>query len=105
MKLVTTNTWGSIPVNKLIVTLTMIGSLLVADVALAQEKQPAKQAFKSNNKTVKLNFEDELVTGKNARPEVEYIFEKSQFNFKKLIRLRDNFIPEAGKGREEFSEK
>ena len=87
--------------NKLIITLTVLFSFFAIEGAMAQEGK----AFQNKSKTVKLNFEDELVTGKNARPEVEYIFEKSQFNFKKLIRLRDNFIPEAGKGREEFSEK
>lgn len=101
MKLAITNMWGLIPVNKLIILFTLILSLFAAEVASAQEGK----AFQSKSKTVKLNFEDELIKGKNARPEVEYIFEKSQFNFKKLIRLRDNFIPEAGKGREEFSEK
>lgn len=101
MKLVTTNTWGLIPVNKIIILLTLALSLFAAELSFAQEGK----AFQTKSKTVKLNFEDELIKGKNARPEVEYIFEKSQFNFKKLIRLRDNFIPEAGKGREEFSEK
>lgn len=101
MKLETTNTWGLIPVNKIIILTALLFSFFATELASAQEGK----AFQSKSKTVKLNFEDELIKGKNARPEVEYIFEKSQFNFKKLIRLRDNFIPEAGKGREEFSEK
>lgn len=53
-------------------------------------------------KKVRVNFEDQLVKGAVANPEVEYIFEKKQFNYRKLIRLRENFVPEAQAGKEEF---
>lgn len=57
----------------------------------------------SAKKQLSVNFgEDELIKGSNPSPEVEFIFEKANFNYKKLIRLRENFIPEADGGREGF---
>lgn len=41
-----------------------------------------------------LSFEDELVQGATAKPELEYILTKKNFNFKRLIKLRENFQPE-----------
>jgi hypothetical protein len=51
---------------------------------------------------LQLGFDDELVRGKLNNPEVDYLFARKQFNFKKLIKLREDFIPEAQKGRVEF---
>jgi len=61
--------------------------------------QPA-QAQNSNSmekapKTEILNFEDELVEGKNTKPELFYLLQQKNFNYKRLIKLRENFIPEA----------
>lgn len=41
-----------------------------------------------------LNFEDELVEGSAQKPELFYLFQKKNFNYKRLIKLRENFIPE-----------
>jgi hypothetical protein len=46
-------------------------------------------------KTEVLNFEDELVEGQNAKPELFYLLQQKNFNYKRLIRLRENFIPET----------
>lgn len=41
-----------------------------------------------------LNFEDELVEGSAQKPELFYLFQKKNFNYKRLIKLRENFLPE-----------
>lgn len=55
----------------------------------AKNKSP-----KSGEKTKSLSFEDELVEGATAKPELFYLFQKKNFNFKRLIKLRENFVPE-----------
>lgn len=79
--------------------------LLFAINAFAQQGGSADQASKRNQKRVRINFEDELVKGGQALPEGHFINTRTQFNYKKMIHLRNNFIPEAEKGRGEFSEK
>ncbi len=57
----------------------------------------------NKNKTkIKVDFEDQLITGKHDMPEAEMVFTRTQFNYKKMIRLRDNFIPEVKQGKDEF---
>ena len=56
-----------------------------------------KAQNKTNEEPVKkhtLNFEDELIEGGVQKPELMYLLQRKNFNFKKLIRLRENFIPE-----------
>lgn len=56
----------------------------------------AQSASKKPEKTRKavLNFEDELVEGSTQKPELFYLFQKKNFNYKRLIKLRENFLPE-----------
>ena len=42
-----------------------------------------------------LNFEDELVEGETQKPELFYLFQRKNFNYKRLFKLREDFIPEA----------
>jgi hypothetical protein len=49
-----------------------------------------------------LSFEDELVEGATQKPELFYLFQKKNFNYKKLIKLRENFLPEMRKTSEEL---
>lgn len=102
MKLVTTNTQGRITVNKIIIaTIIFLSSLTL----MAQDKPAAAAADKGKKKVV-VNFENgELVDGANPSPEVEFIFERANFNYKRLIRLREHFIPEANSGREGFGQR
>lgn len=53
-------------------------------------------------KKLKIQFDNELVNGQQSMPEAEFIFSRAQFNYKKMIRLRENFIPEVEKGKDEF---
>lgn len=61
----------------------------------AKPSAPAAAAGKpAGEKKKSLSFEDELVQGATAKPELEYILTKKNFNFKRLIKLRENFQPE-----------
>lgn len=51
--------------------------------------QPARQETVQS-----LNFEDELVEGTAQKPEFFYLFQQKNFNYKRLIKLRENFLPE-----------
>ncbi len=48
-----------------------------------------------------LNFEDELIEGNVQKPDLFYIFQKKNFNYKRLIKLRENFLPEMRKTTED----
>lgn len=41
-----------------------------------------------------LDFEDELIEGGIQKPDLFYLIQRKNFNFKKLVRLRENFLPE-----------
>ncbi len=55
---------------------------------LAQEKS------KGESKRTTINFEDQLIKGQNQKPDLLYLLQKKQFNYKRLIRLREDFLPE-----------
>jgi hypothetical protein len=59
-------------------------------------------ADKGEKKTTSINFEDELVEGQVKKPELFYLLQKKQFNYKRLIKLRDNFLPEMKRDSEEL---
>lgn len=56
----------------------------------------------SQYKKFNVKFDDEMVKGGTEKPELEYLFQRSNVNFKKLIRLRENFIPEVQKGKDDM---
>ncbi len=100
--------------NKILFIFILICSFGFGSWALAQETTETVEAMEADSgvpvetstgkkKTVRVNFEDQLIQGGADRPEVEYIFERKQFNYRKLIRLRENFIPEAQSGMEEMN--
>ncbi len=47
-----------------------------------------------------LSFDDELIQGSSQKPELFYLLQKKRFNYKRLIRLRSNFLPEMRKATE-----
>lgn len=77
--------------------------------ARAQESAPpaapaspaAKEGSKDPKKNV-VNFEDQLVEGQTQKPELFYLLQQKNANFKRLIRLRENFIPEMKSTAEEI---
>jgi hypothetical protein len=87
----------------------MMVALTVSLMASAQEggadtPQPAQSNVVKSKDTKKqtLNFEDELVEGQTQKPELFYLFQKKNFNYKRLIRLRENFLPEMRKTSEDI---
>lgn len=53
-------------------------------------------------KKTNVDFEDQLIQGDVQKPELFYLLQKKQFNFGKLIKLRENFIPEMQKTSEDI---
>ena len=49
---------------------------------------------KKSDKRTTVNFEDQLIKGQNQKPDVLTIFKRKNLNHKRLIRLRENFLPE-----------
>lgn len=96
----------------LISVLCLIGLTLANQNAFAQDassgdssgasstsgKVPAKGAGKKTS----INFEDQLVEGQTQKPELFYLLQQRNNNFKRLIRLRENFLPEMRKTSEEI---
>jgi hypothetical protein len=88
--------------------------LCFGGVVNAQEEEAAPPAAPSASsvgakgprvkatRTQKLNFEDELVEGSTQKPELFYLFQKKNFNYKRLIKLRQNFIPEMRRNSEDI---
>lgn len=71
--------------------------LLAPQLAFAQA--PAAGAgtgggAKPPPKKTTVNFEDQLIEGQTAKPELFYLLQQRSPNFKRLIKLRENFIPE-----------
>lgn len=71
--------------------------------AAENDKTAASSTAKDSRgeKIKTLNFEDELVEGGTQKPELFYLFQKKNFNYKRLIKLRENFLPEMRKTSEE----
>lgn len=76
----------------LLVTFILLHLLVIA--AYAEEAKKSKKTT--------LNFEDELVEGEYKSPDLFYILQKKQFNFGRLIKLRENFVPEMRKNSEDI---
>ena len=69
--------------------------LLRAPMAFAQGAPAAKAAAAEKDKRkTSIDFEDELIQGEVKKPELFYLLQKKQFNFKRLIKLREDFLPE-----------
>jgi hypothetical protein len=53
-------------------------------------------------RTERIQFDDELVEGELRKPELFYLLQKKQFNYKRLIKLRENFHPESRRDAEKI---
>lgn len=80
---------------------------LSSSFAFAQDtKKPAPSAAataKGEPKKTTVNFEDQLIEGQTQKPELFYLLQQRNTNFKRLIKLRENFLPEMRKTAEDFS--
>ena len=75
----------------------MVGVILIGSGSLqAQSKKKSKKKRKAS-----VNFEDELVHGEVKGSELLYLLRRKQFNYKKLIKLRNSFLPEMRRSAEE----
>jgi hypothetical protein len=77
-------------------------SMFHAADSFAQNTSAGTSQGKKPSKKVEVNFDDELVEGELNKPELSYLITKKQFNFGKLIKLRENFLPEMRKTSEEI---
>jgi len=68
----------------------------------AVEKTDNKEQSNKVEKKQSLNFEDELIEGTAQKPDLFYMFQKNNFRFKKLIKLRENFLPEMARNAEDI---
>ncbi len=71
--------------------------LMAMSLPIMAEAQDKKKAPKRTT----IDFEDELIQGEAQKPELFYLLQKKQFNYKKMIRLRENFLPEMRKTSED----
>ncbi len=79
-----------------------IALVLCPLVLNAQTKKATVQSAHPKTRRVQLNFEDELVNGSTEKPDVSNIDVKTDFNYKKLIRVRENFVNEMENGLNDF---
>ena len=54
-------------------------------------------------KKTTVNFEDQLIEGQTQKPELFYLLQQRSNNFKRLIKLRENFLPEMRDTAEDIS--
>ncbi|MCO5113176.1 MAG: hypothetical protein M9899_03270 [Bdellovibrionaceae bacterium] len=74
--------------------------LLSTTLVYAQDEQPAARQKQAPRTTV-LSFEDELIQGDVSSPDLFVILKNKNLNFGKLLRLRENFIPEMRQTRQD----
>jgi hypothetical protein len=88
--------------------LVMFMALAQSSITLAQDEKSSKPATEKSGKTggdkkkTNIDFEDELVEGELKKPELFYLLQKKQFNFKRLIKLREDFLPEMRRDGDEI---
>jgi hypothetical protein len=77
----------------------------MAGVSYGQEKKSeteSKKAVHFKENKASLNFDDELVEATTQKPDLFYLFQRKNFNYNRLIKLRENFIPEMRKTTEDM---
>lgn len=66
-------------------------------------------AQQSNTKPKKkkqsvISFDDQLVEGNTKKPDLFYLLQKKHFKYQRLIKLRENFLPEISATAEDLEE-
>ena len=82
--------------------LKIVFALLTFLVVVWNAKSALAQNPPKATKRTNVDFEDQLIQGDVKKPELFYLLQKKQFNFGKLIKLRENFIPEMTKTAEDI---
>lgn len=87
----------------LVLACGLMGLGVFAHAAEDDGKAATTKTSKSGaKKETSINFEDELVEGELKKPELFYLLQKKQFNFKRLIKLREDFLPEMRRDADEI---
>jgi len=88
---------------------TLIFSILLLTGAFVfAQSEPTSTAQSSTTSAAKaprkqtLNFEDELVEGTAQKPDLFYLFQRKDISQGRLIKLRQNFLPEMRKTAEDI---
>ncbi len=89
-------------VLQLCVILAMTTIVLPASQSYAQTTKASATTAMPKERKATLSFEDELVEGATTKPELFYLFQKKNFNYKRLIKLRENFLPEMRSNTEDI---
>lgn len=84
----------------------MLAMICAAEVSFAQTNRTVTTSTTvtttKKERKATLNFEDELVEGATQKPELFYLFQKKNFNYTRLIKLRENFLPEMRRTTEDI---
>lgn len=75
---------------------------MLVSVLLTFSLNASAQAGGADKRKATIDFEDELIEGEVKKPELFYLLQKKQFNFKRLIKLRNDFLPEMKRTSEEL---
>ena len=87
---------------RIITVLMMVMSVLSSAFAQSSSTTTTTTTTTKKERKATLNFEDELVEGGTQKPELFYLFQKKNFNYKRLIKLRENFLPEMRRSTEDI---
>lgn len=86
---------------KVFTFVNIFGVLLIAALPrFANAAEPALVSKEPKKQT--LSFEDELIEGGAQKPELFYLLQQKNFNYKRLIKLRENFLPEMRRTAEDI---
>lgn len=81
-------------------TFLLIIILSLPSIVFGQNEEPAAKKAQGPRTTV-LSFEDELIQGDVSSPDLFVILKNKNLNFGKLLKLRENFIPEMRQTRQD----
>lgn len=87
-------------ITVLMMVMSVLSSAFAQEASTTTTTTTTTTAKKERKAT--LNFEDELVEGGTQKPELFYLFQKKNFNYKRLIKLRENFLPEMRRSTEDI---
>ena len=62
--------------------------------------KPDKSFGKKYNSSIRMDFSDELVEGEVQKPQTEFILQRKNMEFKKMIKVRQNFNQKIMNSRE-----
>ncbi len=81
----------------------MVVILFLPVLVLANDKPGATGIPSAEKKKIFIQFDNELVDGQRQNPGIDYLFTRKEANYKKMMKLRENFLTEVKKGKRDFS--